>query len=93
MDASHQFHFLFVPMLFVFCLAREAKRVHIHRTASWPARDDRRAALVWLAIFWIFVGVGFGFDLHNYLHEQPPVPTFVLDSVVRDVDYPPHCRN
>jgi hypothetical protein len=61
--------------------------VHIHRTASWPARDDRRAALVWLAIFWIFVGVGFGFDLHNYLHEQPPVPTFVLDSVVRDVSH------
>jgi hypothetical protein len=48
--------------------------VHMHTTASWPAREDRRVALVWLAIFWIFVGVGFGFDLHNYLHEQPPVP-------------------
>ena len=51
--------------------------MEIHATASWPAREDRRAALVWLAIFWIFVGVGFGFDLHNYLHEQPPVPTIV----------------
>ena len=51
--------------------------MHIHTTASWPAREDRRAALVWLAIFWIFVGVGFGFDLHNYLHEQPPVPMIV----------------
>lgn len=49
----------------------------VHTTASWPAREDRRAALVWLAIFWIFVGVGFGFDLHNYLHEQPPVPKIV----------------
>ena len=49
----------------------------IHTTASWPAREDRRAALVWLAIFWIFVGVGFGFDLHNYLQEQPPVPRIV----------------
>ena len=49
----------------------------IHTTASWPARDDRRVALVWLAIFWIFVGVGFGFDLHNYLHEQPAVPKIV----------------
>ena len=48
--------------------------MHIHTTATWPAREDRRAALVWLAIFWIFVGVGFGFDLHNYFHEQPPVP-------------------
>ena len=51
--------------------------MHLHTTASWPARDDRRAALVWLAIFWIFVGVGFGFDLHNYLREQPPVPSIV----------------
>jgi uncharacterized membrane protein YozB (DUF420 family) len=51
--------------------------VNVHTTASWPARDDRRVALVWLAIFWIFVGVGFGFDLHNYLHEQPAVPIIV----------------
>src|ERR1700749_3983370 len=28
-------------------------------------------------MFWIFVGVGFGFDLRNYLQEQPPVPTIV----------------
>jgi hypothetical protein len=51
--------------------------MRLHTTATWPARSDRRPALVWLAIFWIFVGVGFGFDLHNYLHEQPPVPTIV----------------
>jgi uncharacterized membrane protein YozB (DUF420 family) len=51
--------------------------VRIHTTATWPARDDRRAALVWLGLFWVFVGVGFGFDLHNYLHEQPAVPTIV----------------
>jgi len=51
--------------------------VNLHTTASWPTREDRRAALVWLAIFWIFVGVGFGFDLHNYLHEQPPAPGIV----------------
>jgi hypothetical protein len=51
--------------------------VHLHTTATWPAREDRRAALVWLAIFWSFVGIGFGFDLHNYLHELPPVPFIV----------------
>jgi hypothetical protein len=51
--------------------------MQIHTTATWPAREDRRAALVWLTLFWIFVGVGFGFDLHNYLHEQPPVPRIV----------------
>ncbi len=51
--------------------------MRIHTTATWPARDDRRAALVWLAIFWAYVGIGFGFDLHNYLHEHPAVPTIV----------------
>jgi hypothetical protein len=49
----------------------------IHATATWPAREDRRAALVWLALFWIYVGVGFGFDLRNYFHEHPPVPGIV----------------
>jgi polyferredoxin len=51
--------------------------MHVHTRASWPARDDRRTAFVWLTAFWIFIGVGFGFDLHNYFHESPPVPTIV----------------
>ena len=51
--------------------------MRVHTTATWPAREDRRAALVWLGLFWIIVGVGFGFDLHNYLHEQPAVPVIV----------------
>ena len=49
----------------------------MHTRASWPARDDRRTAFVWLTAFWIIIGIGFGFDLHNYLHESPPVPTIV----------------
>lgn len=49
----------------------------VHTVPAWPARDDRRVALVWLALFWTFVGIGFGFDLHNYFKEQPPVPTIV----------------
>jgi len=49
----------------------------VHTRASWPARDDRRTAFVWLTAFWIIIGVGFGFDLHNYLHENPPVPKIV----------------
>jgi hypothetical protein len=53
------------------------KTVHIHTTASWRARDDRRASAVWLGIFWIFTGFGFGFDFKNYVHESPPVPTIV----------------
>jgi hypothetical protein len=51
--------------------------MQVHSKASWAVRDDRRTALVWLGIFWIIVGLGFGFDLHNYLHEQPPVPIIV----------------
>jgi hypothetical protein len=51
--------------------------MRVHTTATWPARSDRRAALAWLAIFWIIVGVGFGFDLHNYFHEKPAVPIIV----------------
>ena len=51
--------------------------MQIHTAGRWPARDDRRAALVWLGLFWIYVGVGFGFDLHNYIHELPPVPKIV----------------
>jgi hypothetical protein len=50
--------------------------MQVHTTASWPARTDRRAALVWLAIFW-GIGFGFGFDLQHYFHEQPPVPLIV----------------
>ena len=51
-----------VPLLYGFLTAK-GKLLHVHTTASWPAREDRRAALVWLAIFWIFVGFGFGFGL------------------------------
>ncbi len=51
--------------------------MQVHTRASWPSRDDRRTVLVWLTVFWIFIGVGFGFDLHNYFHESPPVPIIV----------------
>lgn len=51
--------------------------MQVHAKASWSAREDRRTALAWLGIFWIMVGVGFGFDLHNYFHEHPPVPGIV----------------
>jgi hypothetical protein len=51
--------------------------VRIHTTATWPARDDRRAALAWLGLFWIYVGVGFGFDLSHYFNEHPAVPFIV----------------
>jgi hypothetical protein len=49
----------------------------VHTKATWPARDDRRTAFIWLIAFWIIIGVGFGSDLHNYFHESPPVPKIV----------------
>ena len=48
--------------------------MQIHTKASWPAREDRRTAFIWLSLFWIIIGVGFGFDLQHYLHESPAVP-------------------
>lgn len=51
--------------------------MQVHTTATWRARDDRRASAVWLGIFWVFTAFGFGFDLTNYLHESPAVPTIV----------------
>lgn len=51
--------------------------MHVYTTATWRASDDRRASAVWLGIFWIFIGFGFGFDLKHYAHESPPVPTIV----------------
>lgn len=51
--------------------------MQVHTRATWRARDDRRASAVWLGIFWIFTGFGFGFDLRNYLHESPAVPLIV----------------
>lgn len=51
--------------------------MQIHTRATWRARDDRRASAVWLGIFWVFIGFGFGFDLRNYLHESPAVPAIV----------------
>ncbi len=51
--------------------------MQVHTTATWRARDDRRASAVWLGIFWVFTGFGFGFDLSNYFHESPPVPGIV----------------
>ena len=60
--------------------------MQVHRTAPWPARDDRRAALLWLGIFWIIIGIGFGFDLQHYFHEQPHVPKIVhIHAVVTTI--------
>jgi hypothetical protein len=67
---THRIH----PIVLRFSDYKRKKRVYIHTTASWPGREDRNAALVWLAMFWIFVGVGFGFDLHNYLQSSRPYP-------------------
>jgi hypothetical protein len=49
----------------------------LHTTATWSARDDRRIMLFWLGLFLVIVLTGFGADLKNYIHENPPVPKIV----------------
>ncbi len=51
--------------------------MQVHDRATWRAREDRKASAVWLGIFWIITGLGFGMDFTNYLHESPPVPAIV----------------
>ncbi len=51
--------------------------MQLRTTANWPARDDRRITLVWLALFLAITLVGFGTDLGGYLHEEPAVPAIV----------------
>ncbi|HEY2736755.1 MAG TPA: hypothetical protein VGK45_00030, partial [Thermoanaerobaculia bacterium] len=48
-----------------------------HTRATWSAREDRKAFLVWLALLWIGVLAGFGVDLPRFLHEAPPPPLVV----------------
>ncbi len=46
----------------------------LHTTATWSARDDRRAPLFWLALFLIGTFLGFGLDLKHYFHQHPAAP-------------------
>ena len=70
---------LLCPLLVGFCLqGRQSGCIFTQPHPGPRVLTSPGCALVWLAIFWTFVGVGFlGFDLHNYLHEQPAVPTIV----------------
>ena len=42
-----------------------------------PARTDRNAYVVWMAIVWIAILGGFGLDLKRYLGETPPPPSIL----------------
>jgi len=48
-----------------------------HQRATWSARDDRKASVVWLGILWVGMIAGFGVDFPVYLHKNPPAPIIV----------------
>ena len=53
------------------------------RHASWEIPPDRKAAAVWLGIFWIGILIGFGVDFPEFLRQQPAPPGIVyLHAVV-----------
>ncbi len=54
--------------------AVQRPRTTLHTRASWSSRDDRIPSAVWLAILWIGMIAGFGFDIPGFLAEQPPPP-------------------
>lgn len=49
-----------------------------HVRGTWSARDDRKPSAVWLAIIWLGMILGFGFDFHRFLNENPPAPKILL---------------
>jgi hypothetical protein len=54
-----------------------------HSRATWSARDDRKAFIVWLALLWTGILAGFGVDFSRFLQEAPPEPRVVdLHAVV-----------
>jgi len=48
-----------------------------HARATWSARDDRLAFVVWLGILWAAILAGFGVDLSRFRHEAPPAPAVI----------------
>lgn len=47
-------------------------RFKLHTRATWSAREDRLPSLVWLALIWFGMIVGFGVDIPRFRHELPP---------------------
>ncbi len=46
----------------------------LHTRGTWSARDDRAPSAIWLALLWLGMILGFGFDLRRFAHENPPAP-------------------
>lgn len=49
----------------------------LHTRATWSAREDRSAFVVWLGLLWAAILAGFGTDMSRFLHEAPPAPKVV----------------
>lgn len=52
-------------------------RLALHTRATWSAREDRLPSLVWLALIWSGMIVGFGVDIPRFSHQLPPPSTVI----------------
>lgn len=52
-------------------------RLTWHTRATWSAREDRLAFVLWLALLWAGILAGFGVDMSRFLHESPSEPRIV----------------
>lgn len=57
--------------------AVQRPRATWHWRATWSARDDRMAFVVWLGMIWLGILAGFGVDMSRFLHESPAAPVVV----------------
>lgn len=55
----------------------QQSRWHWHVRGAWSAREDRVPSAVWLGILWVGMIAGFGVDIPNFLHMNPPAPKMV----------------
>ena len=53
-----------------------------HTRATWSARQDRLAFVLWLGLLWTGVLAGFGVDMGRFVHEAPPAPRVVYFHAV-----------
>lgn len=55
--------------------AVQTSRMMWHVRGRWSAREDRVPSAVWLGILWVGMIAGFGVDISDFAHKNPPVPT------------------
>ena len=54
--------------------AVQTSRMMWHVRGTWSAREDRAPSAVWLGILWLGMIAGFGVDISDFAHRNPPEP-------------------